>query len=124
MMESVLCFIIIKFILWIFPSRKIEDVSVADTKCFARACRSQITINRLTEFCKSTYGDRVLWVGFIFDVSHLNPTGKPIRQVLSAHNEPIEIIGLPAAEKSSIRQTSERLVRATVLRVNLSAENS
>jgi hypothetical protein len=28
MMESVLDFIILKFILWIFPSRKIEDVSV------------------------------------------------------------------------------------------------
>ena len=27
MMESVLGFIILKFILWIFPSRKIEDVS-------------------------------------------------------------------------------------------------
>ena len=30
MMESVLGFIILKFILWIFPSRKIEDVSVAE----------------------------------------------------------------------------------------------
>ena len=29
MMESVLDFIILKFILWIFPSRKIEDVSDA-----------------------------------------------------------------------------------------------
>ena len=28
MMESVLGFIILKFILWIFPSRKIEDVLV------------------------------------------------------------------------------------------------
>jgi len=29
MMESVLGFIILKFILWIFPSRKIEDVSIS-----------------------------------------------------------------------------------------------
>ena len=30
MMESVLSFIILKFILWIFPSRKIEDVSAVE----------------------------------------------------------------------------------------------